>query len=211
MRRLWFLLVIAALLAVPLSALAQGDDQEWEEYTSDDERITLQYPAEWYVESAYAAFPTPIVIIANSEDAVYREEFQSGDIALILTFVPLDTLDEMDIELPDDYELLDVINAVLSQSEDSSGTAVYGEAEAVELDINEDETIEAARAAFTSDIYDGAMYVTVQDEILIMALMAAYPDQFTDDIETLELGILTSLEYDRYAAFEAEPTEEPAE
>lgn len=44
---------------------------------------------------------------------------------------------------------------------------------------------------------------------MIMALMAAYPDEFSEDVEALTLGTFTSIHYTPLV--EAEATAEPTE
>lgn len=71
--RVFLILILSVGLLPVLPVLAQGGDELTETYTSDDQRVTFNYPAEWTIEKL-----TSGVIFLSNNTAVL-ETMMSDD------------------------------------------------------------------------------------------------------------------------------------
>lgn len=203
--RVLSLLIVVLLAAMPLTALAQDGDGEWQEFVSEDELLTAEYPDSWgsYVDED---MPFPTVTFINSEEGVERfdtdEDMMSGDAAVIVMLLPGDLLAFMGVELTDETTIEEVAGmfaefiAVESMSEEDMGTLEIGEAELLEFGEDED-MMEAGYVTLSDDETDGTVVVFELDEgLYVLGMITAYTGEYTDELEETGLGILSTVSYD---------------
>ncbi len=197
MKRFYALSLLAILLLAltPLAVLAQ-EDPELETYTSEDELLTLEYPADWFV-SVPEDIPFPSVAFVNSEEGVTRfeadEDMQSGDAAYVLLLLPADFLAFMEITLEEDTTITEIalvmVEAFMAPEEDATEEQIaaieIGEAEEIELT---DDLVAALVPVKDFDSEGSFIVYELSEGLYAIFMVSAYPGEATD--EQLEAGKL---------------------
>jgi hypothetical protein len=200
------LLVVAVLALTPLVVLAQ-DDMEFEEYTSEDETLTLSYPKDWFIEEAGAEVGTPGIMIANSEETLAKISgeddiaIESGEVAMMVLLFPGDLLGFLGITLTDDttpVELADTIVRVFMEpetpvdAEETPEAVEIGEAE--ELELDEDRT--AGYVEVADNETEGAFIIfELKDGIVLISYVATAPGEFEQEYADQLKVVAGSVEY----------------
>jgi hypothetical protein len=193
----WILFLIVALMASPLLVLAQDGGDEVETFASEDELLTFDYPVGWLAEDLGSPYPS--VAVANSDEAMERRidgsAVETGDQVITMVLLPLEFVSMMGLNLPeDDLEALALAAQPLFSTQDYP--VEWGEIEIVELDVTDDETLELAFMPATTEDADGVFYLGTVDDFLLIVTVEAYPDEYSDELETLSEQIIPTLAYD---------------
>ena len=208
MKRLVSILVLAMLVMVPLSALAQ-DGPTMETFTSEDGHFSAMYPSDW-VAAALVDVPLPGFAVANSQDALDRlnngtGDLQTGEVAAQVLVLPTQFLTLLGLELPDNPTPVDTVlafaNAFLTPDPQDTtvdpASIVIGEPEEIMLGENED--MPAGYVIVQDNTAQGAFIVSSLDEantLTALAIVMSYPGEFTDELGTIGKDITGSITYD---------------
>ncbi len=173
MRRL---LILLFLLSVPLGALAQDVPDDFETFTSDDDRFTLAVPQDWTVEASDTE-----LLVANRaallEDDFDPDDLTDEDFVLTIILLPDEFLRLMDIdsETPDD---LAQDFAAFLQTRDADD-------DATEIEVNQDFTL-GRLVAYRDD--EGVQVIVyafaLDDDLHSMAVLSTRASG--DDLDALE-------------------------
>ncbi len=208
MKRIVSVLVLAVLVMVPLSALAQ-DGSSMETFTSEDGHFSAMYPADW-VAAALVDVPIPGFAVANSQDALDRlnngtGDLQMGEAAAQVLLLPTQFLTLLGLELPDSPTPGDTAAAFANvfltpDPQDTSvdpASIVIGEPEEIMLGENED--MPAGYVAVQDNTAQGAFIVSSLDEantLTVLTIVMAYPGEFTDELATIGKDVTASITFD---------------
>jgi len=204
MRTMVALALALALGAAPLAALAQGDETQWEDFVAQDERLTLKYPAGWFVSEATEGEAFPTVGILNSEEAATRFEeggnLVPGDKGFSVIVLPLDFLALLGIEIPEGATTLEAVQAMSDlfalSGEDAAGdgSAASGVGEPEELDLAED--VPGVVVSYQGASVEGEYVVRLLENDLVLILVsAAAPGEFDDAQRALDRELAASVAY----------------
>ncbi len=205
--RLFSLLLVFVLVLAPLSVLAQDDDEvELEEFTTEDELLTLGYPEGWSIEANdLAEDGVPGVMLANSDEALaamMAEETETslaeGQVGIAVLIFPVDILGFMGLA-PAEGEELDLAATVTAYFEstmsedDETDETELSEAEVVEFGP-EGEEISAGYIEVTDADVEGAMLLfETGDGLLAMVFVGAYPGEYDEELKDTAFAIAESL------------------
>lgn len=147
--RLVSLMIVLALILLPTAALAQDDDSEFEEYTSEDGLLSLSHPSGWIVGEE--SLPYGVELISSQELADLMESsegpedqpFPSGEVVSFISVVTVDTFKMFGMPVEEDMTLEEILSVLLdffaSPPEGEEGGVAEGEA-----DMETEDTDEAA-------------------------------------------------------------------
>ena len=83
------------------------DEIKLEDFTTEDELLTIGYPEDWFIEENDLSDGVPGVMLANSEDALTSmmtdetdTNLAEGETGIAVLILPVDMLVFMGIELP---------------------------------------------------------------------------------------------------------------
>jgi cytochrome c5 len=218
MKRLLIALALLALIVTPLAVMAQDTEPEMETFTSEDETLTVSYPAEWQAKEG-VDLPFPNVIFASSEETMTRldadEDPISGDQVFFVMIIPTDLLTMVGQELPAEPTILDLTNAFAAfwsgageeEMEEAAATeeptdedmeatpeAEIQVGEAEEIQVGDDLVV--GLATVTNDVSDGAVLVRdLGDGLLGIVYSATFPGEYEDAQTELAQQILASMAY----------------
>ncbi len=126
--RLFSLVALCALLVTPLSALAQGGDQEMQTYTSPDGYLTFSYPADWVAQESSFLYGATVANSQDALDAIQSEditELPAGAVYFNIVLASSDTFESFGMEMEEDMtpeEMLQVfLDFVTTQGEGEGG------------------------------------------------------------------------------------------
>lgn len=202
--RLLLLLVALSLAIAPLTVFAQGDDDmEYEEYISEDGRLSVMYPAGWL---AYEddEVPVPNITFGNTENALEFAtsdeddlEFAEGDIALAVLILPTDFMALLGVEVPEeadlDFATAIVESFVLSDDPEEDEDIQIGEPEEVELD---DET-SAGYIEVIDEDQEGAFVVfMLSDDLIVLAFAATSVGAFEDEYGDTLVDVVSTVSFE---------------
>ncbi|MBI5960049.1 MAG: hypothetical protein HY866_15015 [Chloroflexi bacterium] len=200
--RLTSILLLLALLIPGLTVLAQGDDMEWEEFVSEDELLTFNYPAGWFVESAGEDVPLPAYQIANSEEALERlaseDEMapEAGDVGLIVLLLPVDFLAFLEIEVTEETtetELALALITSLNEPDEGEADPEISEPEEVELS---DELVAASVGVVDEEQESVFTVFILNEDVIVVSWVGAPLDELTDEMITLGEEFAASIVYE---------------
>ena len=200
------LLIVAVLALTPLAALAQ-DDMEFDEYTSEDETLTLSYPQDWFIEQAGEDIGTPGIMIANSEETLAKVTggddltLESGEAAMMVLLFPVDLLGFMGVTLTEDTTAVELTETIVnvfmepeapSDAEETPEAVEIGEVE--ELELDEDRT--AGYVEVADDETEGAFIIfELKDGIILISYVATPPGEFEEEFADLLSEVATTVAY----------------
>ena len=203
MKRVISVALLIALIMVPFQVFAQ-DGPQMETYTSDDGLFSASYPSDWKM-MVDDTLPFPNLVLLNSDEALTRwnsdENPASGDAAIYALLLPVDFLSLLDIQLPDEYGVTDLANAFATllmepvSPDDPLNDLVINQAE--EIHPNDDELV-AGYVMAKDSISEGSVIAREFDGVPgVVAVVVALtpPDEYSDGIDAIALGITTSLEF----------------
>lgn len=210
MKKLFLLLSIAILAAIPLSAFAQ-DEEEWQEYTSEDGLLTVSYPAEW-VYGEEEEFPG--VLFASNEGALERAQggddtaVESGDFVVGLIFFPADLMAMLGVEVTEETTQADLtlaLAATISGVETSTdpeatpdpeaGGPVVGEP--IEIEDEDGETITIVPVTEESLNQAGFIIAWADEEtgVVTVGVVSGFAEEFDEEATEVAFTILDSAEF----------------
>ncbi len=203
MKRVISVALLIALIMVPFQVFAQ-DGPDLETYTSDDGLFSASYPSDWKM-MVDDTLPFPNLVLLNSDEALTRwnadENPELGDVAIYALLLPVDFLSLLDIQLPDEYGVADLANAFATllmepiSPDDPLNDLVINQAE--EIHPNDDELV-AGYVMAKDSVSEGAVIARQFDGVPgVVAVVVALtpPDEYSDGIDAIALGITISLEY----------------
>jgi hypothetical protein len=199
----------------PVGARAQ-DDEEWQEFTSDDEKLTLQYPDGWAIQENGPELGLPGVTLANSDETMESMneggDLAEGNLGVVIFLLPTDLLGFMGMDLVEDFEAIDLAEALgqsfAEQEPDSSGMATDEPEMAVTEEssgpqVGEPETfetedgLEIGYVSVTDESSEGAILAyELKEGIVVLAVVGAFPGEYSDDVRDQVLEILDSVQYE---------------
>lgn len=207
MKRLTLILLALLLMVAPVAAQDGPDEIELETWTSEDEAIRFDYPANWWVYQAETGDPS--VLVTNSRRlAIYTENradlenaadepfvVQPKEYALALSFVPQALVHEsLQINAVMDADELLKLLEFLFEGDDER---LLIDADVIE--VRDD--LDIATLAFTNDDDLGMMVMMFPlDEVYVWVFVVAHLDDMLELSEHTGL-ILASLELDTNADF----------
>ncbi len=220
------LLVILALVLTPLAAFAQ-DDEEWQTYTSEDDKLTVSYPPGWVAQEPGEDFPFAGVFLASSEDTMEKLDSEeeippaSGDVGVIVLLMPMEFLNMMGAELPEDVsteELTTILTNMFTSPEGDEGEeSVEGEqatpeataegteateepmeitelGEYEEVDLGEGVMAGLITTATAED--EGAIIVReTQDGVALVVVGLTFPEEYNEELRDIFTRIAGSVQY----------------
>jgi len=216
--RLFALLAVLSLAAVPLTVLAQ-DGPEMEEFTSEDGSLTLQYPADWVIEPIPPDLVLPGVMMGNTQETLDSmfgegENLAEGQVGIAVLLLPLDILPFMEIELAEEFtveELTQAMADTFAGSDDeedmeAEATEEPADAEATEeatpsvgeievVEVNED-GLEVGYVEVTSEDSDGAIVTyEVAEGVIALVIVGAFPGEYTEEMREQTLAVAGSIQF----------------
>jgi hypothetical protein len=205
--RAFGLLTVLVLLASPLTALAQEEPQ-WTEFVSADGKLTISYPADWFLVENGADMGLPGVQITNTEAALTSTTGLGQDeVGIVVLLLPHEILPLLGIELPAEGEqmapedLVSQITAVFIITSETT-SAAPGEptpvptpelGEPVVVDLTDD--LQAGYMTLTGEDGDGAVIAYEQDGIIVLVVAASAMGSYTDEFDAAALAVAGSVRY----------------
>jgi len=199
-------LVLIALAMGPASAFARQTPPT-KEFTSQDGKLTLSYPADWVAGDAGENIPLPNAVLANSEDTLNRvntnEDPVSGDMVIDVLIFPTDFLPLAEIQLPEQPKPADYagVFATLFVTPETpsvgAGTPTpqppqIGEPQEITLTGD----IPAGYVEVSDSTAQGAFIVhMVGDKLLAVTFVVTYPGEFDQDLATIGQEVAASVAY----------------
>jgi cytochrome c5 len=206
MKRLLSVLVLAALVMGSVSAFAQQEPPV-KEFTSQDGKLTVSYPAEWVAGDAGEDVPLPNAVLATSEDALNRanngEDAISGDVVIDVLVFPTDYLAMTGAELPEQPQATDYAQAFATLFAGTEAPSV-GEGtptpEAPQVgepqEITLAENVPAGYVEVSDSTAEGAFIVhELSDGLLAITFVATFPGEFNQDLAKIAQDVAASVEY----------------
>lgn len=200
----WLALVLILALAAPLAVFAQdGDMPEMDEFVSEDELLTFNYPKAWF-PVVDEETPFPAVFVVNTEEGAARlaadKDPISGDQAILVAVTPTDFLAFLGLTVTPETTVLELTQAMTDSlfSEPSEGVdpedMVIGEVE--ELVIDEESGLSLGSVAVADPFSEGAYFVTfLGEDLVLLGFAASFPGEFTEELAELAIWTLLSVEY----------------
>lgn len=180
------LLLIGVLLAwVGITAAQPPDD--WERYTTENDLITLDTPADWVVEENIGA-----VMVATNQATIDNlgETPEPGQLVFNLMLLPIDFLDTINIPDDDLQAMAQALVGFFVSVEDGEPALDF-----MDVDPPDDLPDTVALQVFEADAAQGAVWVRVlDDEILVIGFAAGYPGEVVEQQAVLR-DILLSLTF----------------
>lgn len=200
-------IMLVVMLAAPLLALAQDDDEmveinteDWVEFVSEDELFTVRHPAGWFA-SPDPDSPTTLIVV-NSEALI--ETFndddspaQPGDkIVGIIGLLPADFLPLLGIEVAADSAtqgLIEGIAKALGADSDGSegGGAEFGEIDVVE--VSDELEIGTVEVISEAQEFTGYFFAYELEGIVVVGTAATHIDELDAEFKDVAIEILASL------------------
>lgn len=198
------LVVILALLAAPLSVLAQDGGKKTADFTSKDEKLTASYPEDWF---AAENVDFPGFTIANSEellasimDSSTPSTVQSGEAAFQVILLPEAAMGMMGMEITEEMTLADVVKLFaegITASDDPESKTTVGEAEVIEIGEG-DQKMEVGKATLTNETDKSEGYLAIfmpAEGVYAIAAAQTYTGEMTDELDAIFMDILSTIEY----------------
>jgi hypothetical protein len=205
--RAFGLLMVFLLLASPLTALAQEEPQ-LTEFVSTDGKLTLSYPADWFLIENGADVGLPGVQISNSETVLTDiAELKQDEIGIVVLLLPQDILPLLGVELPAGGEQMapeDLVSQITSIFIIASATtsAAPGEptpvptpelGEPTVVDLTDD--LQAGYMTLSGVDGDGAVIAYEQDGVIMLVVAASAAGGYTDEFDAVTLAVAGSITY----------------
>jgi len=210
MKRLgWLsLLALVVLMATPLSALAQGDSGKMKEFTTDDGKLTVSYPEDWFAQVNDPNAGLYGVVMANSEDLltnVFASDttvLASGEQAIVVFLLPADFLSMLGMVYDPDASAVDMtqalVDAMFATEEEAAGTATPDApqvSDVEEVELSDDLT--AGYVTVTDPNLEGAVIAFEPvEKVIAITYVLAHPGEFNDDLAQLGKDVAATVQFD---------------
>jgi cytochrome c5 len=207
MKRLLSLLVLVVLMVGPASTFAQQTPPPMKEFTSQDGKLALSYPADWVAGDGSEDVPLPNAVLANSQDALDRvlnsEDPVSGDALIEILVFPTDLLALTGVQLPERPTVDDYTTALATlfvgpetpTVEEGTPTPEgpqIGKAQEITLGEN----IQAGMVEVSDSTAQGAFIVhALSDKLLVITFVATYPGEYTQDFAQIGQDVAATVNY----------------
>lgn len=194
------ILLAVALMAInPWAALAQNGP-EMEEFVTENELLTLSYPAGWIIEEMDPAAGLPGIQMGNSEDALdllMADTIPDDTVGIMVVLFPYDFLAQMSPEVikdPSPAVLVTALSEAMFGPPEDSGVEV-SEAEVIEWEEEQNPVLEVGYLTFSTDVADGAMVAYEGDGVITWLITIASPGDYTETEQELMMLVAGSVEY----------------
>lgn len=207
--RLLSLLTIVVLVAMPFTALAQGQTPtpKTKDFATKDGTLTVTYPDTWFAQENDQSATLFGVTFGNSEDVLKKafadtnSDFATGDQAVVVFLMPTDFLAMAGVTIAPNATVTDItqslVDALFAREQTAAGTPTpespnVGKVE--EIDLTKD--IKAGYVTVTDPTVDGAVVAyPLTDGIIAVTFIFAYPKEYNDDLATIGKQIAASIKY----------------
>jgi len=190
LRRL--IVILSILMMTPAALMAQDD---FVVFVSDDETFSIEHPEGWVISdlvaegAAITATNSPRLV--DQLNSAIIDDFQSGEQALMLFFIPTDLFSSTGVPFKQDVtpeEFIAAIRDLVMSSDD--GSLTFNEPEVVFFD---ERPIGIIQFSDSEAVADGYYLAWDSDGIVVIALVIAYRDEL-EDFEGVAFDMLASFQ-----------------